>query len=154
MAERRRLEAKIVGRVIGRDGRFTAGDKGIVLDTRTGLMWAPKDNGEDIDWASAKRYCENYRGGGHTDWRMPTQDELAGLYEPNTKNPNPPTGGCNGGYHINKFFHITCCCPWASETRGSRAAYFRFDDGDRNWSYQSGSVYYRGYRALPVRGGK
>jgi hypothetical protein len=44
-------------------------------------MWAERDNGSDIHWAKAKSYCENYREGGYTDWRMPTQDELAGLYD-------------------------------------------------------------------------
>ena len=66
---------------IGKDGRFTAYDDGTVLDTRTGLMWAAKDNGSNINWSNAQRYCENYRVGGYTDWRMPTQDELAGLYD-------------------------------------------------------------------------
>ena len=64
-----------------RDGRFIAYDNGTVLDTKTNLMWAAKDNGSDINWADAKSYCENYRGGGYTDWRMPTTDELAGLYD-------------------------------------------------------------------------
>src|ERR1035437_8847883 len=64
-----------------RDGRFIAYDNGTVLDTRTNLMWAAKDNGSNINWQGAKGYCENYRGGGYTDWRMPTQDELAGLYD-------------------------------------------------------------------------
>jgi hypothetical protein len=64
-----------------RDGRFIAYDNGTVSDTRTGLMWAAKDNGSKINWANAKSYCENYRGGGYTDWRMPTQDELAELYD-------------------------------------------------------------------------
>jgi hypothetical protein len=44
-------------------------------------MWAAKDNGSPISWPEAKKYCENYRGGGYMDWRMPTQDELAGLYD-------------------------------------------------------------------------
>jgi len=44
-------------------------------------MWAAKDSGSDINWANAKSYCKNYRGGGYTDWRMPTQDELASLYD-------------------------------------------------------------------------
>jgi len=137
-------------REIERDGRFVAYDNGTVKDTKTGLMWASKDNGEHINWKDAKRYCENYRGGGYTDWRLPTQDELAELYEPNTTNTNPSTGGCNGGYHINKLFNITCCCPWASETRGSRAATFDFGGGGRFWGGQSGSG---DGRALPVRGG-
>jgi len=64
-----------------RDGRFIAYSNGIVSDTRTNLMWAAKDNGSGINWANAKSYYENYRGGGYTDWRMPTQDELAGLYD-------------------------------------------------------------------------
>jgi len=48
---------------IGKDGRFIAYAEGTVGDTRTGLMWAAKDNGADINWQHAKSYCENYRGG-------------------------------------------------------------------------------------------
>lgn len=66
-----------------RDSRFIAYDDGTVLDTKTNLMWAAKDNGSNINWTNAKSYCENYRGGGYTDWRMPTQDELAVLYDYN-----------------------------------------------------------------------
>ena len=142
--ERKRIAAKFgdIGNVIGEDGRFVCGDKGIVLDTKTGLMWATKDNGKLINWRDAKGYCENYRGGGYTDWRMPTQDELAGLYDKNKKNRH--------GYHVTKLIDITACCPWASETRGSRAARFDFSDGTRRWNSQSlsGTA-----RALPVRGG-
>lgn len=64
-----------------REGWLVANDNGTVTDPKTGLMWAAKDNGQDIDWHGAKKYCENYRGGGYKDWRMPTQDELYGLYE-------------------------------------------------------------------------
>ena len=39
------------GSEIGRDGRFIAYNNGTVLDTRTNLMWAAKDNGSDINWA-------------------------------------------------------------------------------------------------------
>ncbi len=59
---------------------FAYAEKGVVIDTQTGLMWAARDNGSDIDWHGAKRYCESYRGSGYTDWRMPTQNELAELY--------------------------------------------------------------------------
>ena len=132
---------------IGRDGRFIAYEDGIVEDTQTGLMWGSKDNWNDINWADAKAYCENYRGGGYTDWRMPTQDELVGLYDKNKSYE------CDRGYnvHLTELIRITACCPWASETRGSEAAFFGFDDGGRFWDAQSGSDY---SRALPVRGGK
>lgn len=136
------------GDKIRRDGRFIAYNNGTVLDTRTNLMWAARDNGSDIDWQNAKNYCENYRGGGYTGWRMPTLDELAGLYNEGLTSSNPPTGNCYGKYHITELIHLTCCCPWASETRGPEAAYFDFDSGHRGLSRRSYSSY---GRAFPVR---
>jgi len=131
--------------------RFIAYKNGTVLDTKTNLMWAAKDNGSDIDWENAKAYCENYRGGGYPDWRMPTKDELAGLY--NTFLPGYPQD-CGSQYQdiqLTNLIHLSCCCPWASEKRGSDAAYFQFYTGERSWGRQSGG---RIYRALPVRSGK
>ena len=133
-----------------RDSRFVAYDNGTVLDTRTKLMWSAKDNGSDINWVNAKFYCENYRGGGYKDWRMPTQDELAGLYDANKSRP----AACDRSYSIHvatELIDITCFCPWASETSTSDAAYFYFDIGIRDWRRQSNDYY---YRALPVRSGK
>ena len=140
-------------REIARDGRYIAyddGGKGVVLDTRTKLMWAAKDNGENINWYDAKKHCENFRGGGYTDWRLPTLDELESLYDKSTDNPNSTCwlGKC----HLNTFFHINPCYPWASDTKdgGSRAAYFHFGNGARGWNPPS---HCGGYRFLPVRGG-
>ena len=112
--------------------RFIAYDNGTVLDRQTGLMWAAKDNGSDIDWSNAKRYCENYRGGDYTDWRLPTQDELVGLYESNKSRP----GACAKRYNIHvatELIDITCFALWASETSGSLSAYFLLGDGLRYW---------------------
>jgi len=132
---------------IGNDGRFIAYDDGTVLDTRTGLMWAAKDNGANINWQNAKSYCENYRGGGYTDWRMPAQDELAGLYD-KAKSYN---SACGGTVHLTELIRFTCYWAWASETRGSDAANFVFRNGVRYWDPQS---HRSNYRALPVRSGK
>ena len=123
-------------RETGSDGRFIPYNDGTVLDTRTNLMWAAKDNGADINWQNAKSYCQNYSGGGHTDWRMPTQDELAGLYD--------------GGSYKN-VITITKWFVWASKIRGSEAANFHFDGGYRSWYPQSSD--FNG-RALPVRSGR
>ena len=117
------------------DDRFIAYDNGTVLDTKTNLMWAARDNDADINWHDAKSYCENYRGGGYTDWRMPTQDELAGLYE---------SDACKDKIKITSWV-------WASENSGSEATYFSFDNGKRTWGYQSNGD---AIRALPVRSGK
>ena len=120
-----------------RDGRFIAYDNGTVKDTKTGLMWASKDNGKDINWKDAKRYCENYRGGGYTDWRMPTREELAGLYD---KSESYQATQRAYNVHLTKLIELSACCPWASETSGSDAAIFYFNDGRRFWGSQSGSV--------------
>ena len=130
-----------------RDGRFIAYSNGTVLDTRTNLMWAAKDNGSIINWANAKSYCENYRGGGYSDWRMPAQDELAGLYD----------GSINGkhGYHLTNLIDITRAPLWASETRNallfSEHANFTFHNGLRHWFPQ---YYDNNTGVLPVRSGK
>ena len=132
-----------------RDGRFIAYDNGTVLDTSTNLIWAAKDNGKDSNWVKAKSYCEKYRGGGYTDWRMPTQDELEGLYDTGESRP----AACDTSYPIHvatELIDITCRAIWASETRGSDAANFGFGTGARYWHLQSFGF----TRALPVRSGK
>jgi hypothetical protein len=147
--ETSKLEARLLARKeIGKDGRFIAYDDGTVLDRGSGLMWADGDNGFDIDWQDATRYCENYRGGGYTDWRMPTQDELARLYD----KAESYKSACGDDAHLTELIRITCYWTWASETRGSGAACFRFGGGGyRCWGPPSGSSF---SRVLPVRSGK
>ena len=118
--------------------RFTSAND-VVTDTKTGLMWAAHDNGKDIDRPNASAYCKNYKGGGFSDWRLPSQDELVELYKAEIQDTQ------------NQIISRSACCPWASETRGSEAATFNFSNGTRNWYYQSVANY---GRALPVRSGK
>ncbi len=130
-----------------RDGRFIAYSDGTVSDTWTKLMWAAKDNGSDINWANAKSYCKNYRGGGYKDWRLPTQDELAGLYD-RTKEYFSP---CGPDVHLTELIRVTCAWAWASDMRDAKAAYFNLSDGHRPLAIPSGTT---GFRVLPVRSGK
>ena len=134
---------------IARDGRFRAYDNGTVKDTRTGLMWASKDNGRTVTWQEAKAYCENYRGGRYTDWRLPTQDELARLYD-RGKDYRVKKWFLYYHVHLTELIELTACKSWTSETRGSKAACFDFQYGGRHWAPQSGSYV---ARALPVRAG-
>ena len=127
-----------------KDGRFIAYDNGTVLDTKTNLMWAAKDNGKDISWADAKSYCENYSGGGFKNWRMPTKDELAGLYD--TSKIYKAT--CGSDVHLTELIHLTCYTAWTSETDFNKAAIFGFGRGTQTWVKQSGETI---TRALPVR---
>jgi uncharacterized caspase-like protein/sRNA-binding protein len=133
---------------IKRDSRFIAYDNGTVLDTRTNLMWAARDNGKHINWANAKSYCENYSGGGYSDWRMPTQDELAGLYDA----ASTYKSDCGYDLHLTKLIRLTCLWVFASETRDSQVADFGFDNGTRYWHPTSNE--YILHRVLPVRSGK
>jgi hypothetical protein len=112
----------------GKDGHFIAYENGTVLDTKTNLMWAAKDNGSDIKWEEISSYCKNYRGGGYTDWRIPTQDELSGLYDESTGYRFE--GGQN--VHLTKLIILTSAWLWASETRDGLAAGLNFSIGP-NW---------------------
>lgn len=54
------------------------------LDVRTGLMWTLKDNASDINQKKANEYCQVLRAGGFSDWRLPSIEELWGLYDPSS----------------------------------------------------------------------
>ncbi len=51
----------------------------------SGFMWTARDNGADVDWKAADGYCSNLRLAGATDWRLPSRDELLGVYDPNAE---------------------------------------------------------------------
>jgi tetratricopeptide (TPR) repeat protein len=124
-----------------KDSRFTAYWDGTVLDAKTGLMWAAKDNGAGMDKQSAEIFIRHFRAGGYMDWRLPTLDELAGLYE-----PEKLTRYC---YPITEFIMLSACCPWASDMNGARAASFDYNYNTHSWDPPS---YSDRTRALPVRG--
>jgi len=102
-------------------------------DSSTGLMWARHDSGRDIIWQDAKRYCENYRAGGFTDWRVPTYDELTGLFA---------SGNLKDKIKSTKWVCV-------SDTRGSQGGYFSLNSGNKVWNPQTASCY-----VLPVRNAK
>jgi tetratricopeptide (TPR) repeat protein len=60
--------------------------QGVWTDRVKGLMWTKKDLGfpeeRDLKWQDAVDYCKNLQLADHSDWRLPTIDELAGLYDP------------------------------------------------------------------------
>ena len=117
------------------------------MDTRSGLMWAAKDNGSTISWQDAKSYCENYRGGGYTDWRMPTHVELERLYD-KAKIYRSACGGDD--VHLTKLINLTCKVVWGSENFDSEVAIFNFTIGALHLPRR----FYDSPRALPVRSAK
>jgi hypothetical protein len=116
--------------------RFVNNSGGTVIDTQTGLMWADHDNGSNINWYNAKAYCEGYSAGGKSGWRMPTYNELIGLYLSGAYGPIIKNTAVRGSV-------------WASETLGSAAACYQFLlGGTQQYAPPSWSS---DFRALPVR---
>lgn len=137
-------------REVARDGRFVAYSDDTVLDTQTNLMWAAKDNGFNIGWYAAKSYCTSFRGGGYRDWRMPTRDELLGLYDPDS------------GYlfgrqskwtvHLTDLVQLSSPSVWTSERRDADAYRINFIYGSIDSISTTGANLR--LRALPVRDDK
>ncbi|MCP4023939.1 MAG: DUF1566 domain-containing protein [Desulfobacteraceae bacterium] len=120
--------------------RFINNGDGTVTDMKTNLMWAIKDNGIPISWPNSLSYCKKYIAGGHTDWRMPTLEELSTLYEPKVKNSR--------GYHVVKPIKTTAMSCWASDHNGYNGGRFNFAYGKVFWLRKS---YSGPTRVLPVR---
>ncbi|OQY50939.1 MAG: hypothetical protein B6240_00800 [Desulfobacteraceae bacterium 4572_87] len=134
---------------IGRSERFVAYDNGTVKDLTTGLMWAAADSGGPIRWSKAKTYCNDYRGGGYDDWRMPTNEELKAIYNLRIINPYPVSEGCKGVCHITRFIHLSCCPVWSWDGINEVETFFHFHYGPKDWRDQSLATHHP--RVLPVR---
>lgn len=119
---------------------FALAEDVVYRDTASGLMWQRTDNGADISWFEAKKYCENLQSGGFDDWRMPTQDELATLFRLEAAETTE--------YFILPGIQITACCQWASDTAGAKVASFDYEYGNKDWGHPRSTVE---ARVLPVR---
>jgi hypothetical protein len=79
-------------------GRFAPGRDGTLVDRKTGLMWAAVDSyvslGQCIDYSGAREYVAAMNAGGYTDWRLPTVEELAGIYK-----VSPPFPGSDAAWY-------------------------------------------------------
>jgi hypothetical protein len=126
-------------------------------DPSTGLTWAARDNGKDVSWNGAVKYCRTSRIGGYSDWRLATLDELKGIYDENANSPGR-AGKRAVTWHIKGDLFLTGH-PWSSnyrsDDRGRNSGYswfLDFNDG-RSSNQPSGFPYSSSFRrALCVRG--
>jgi TonB family protein len=51
----------------------------IWTDRASGTMWTKKSSGSNLNWNDAQRYCRSSRVAGHTDWRLPSLQELQAI---------------------------------------------------------------------------
>jgi hypothetical protein len=105
----------------GLDARFILGDKGVVIDKATGLEWLVGPD-RDTTWVEAKAWVEQLETGGG-GWRMPTRQELEGLYQEEF-----------GTNNMNPLFRTTGGFAWTDEMVGKTHAWgFCFEIGSPYW---------------------
>jgi len=135
------------------EGRFIRYDNGNVLDTSTNLMWAGRDSGRYMPWDEAKTYCDNYRGGGYTNWRIPSVFELAGLYNVNKPRPHPTDDNIGNIHTETTLINFTGHVYWTSYASSDRVDSYFFTNGEwyRTNRYAGSDNYVTVALALPVR---
>lgn len=104
---------------------------GMVRDRETGLMWSAEDNGYDIDWPSARQYCEELTLAGYSDWRLPTIDELATIYDSNNVSGTYRWSGRDWPIKTKRGFRLSQDFVWSETTAPSRV-------GVEAWSFSFG----------------
>jgi serine/threonine-protein kinase len=104
-------------------------------DPATGLMWTKQDGIEDLfKWNDAVSYCKNLRLGGYSDWRLPSIEELAAIYDPRAKVPGKHPYEMVA-YHVKGNLKLTAC-EWSSSQGSSPSEKwtYNFNDSDNRYS--------------------
>ena len=132
--------------------------RGYWVDPSTGLMWAGRDSfGRDLNWRQALKYCLGLRLAGHADWRLPTVDELEGIYDKRANalgrggkhNETPQHSHVKGDL----FLTGDSCSGSQAIGRDGRPAPFAYRFDFVNGRRTMEPMYFRtGKRALCVRG--
>jgi tetratricopeptide (TPR) repeat protein len=122
-------------------------DKLIWTDPVTGLKWIRQDNRSDVTWNQAKDYCASLTLDGYSNWRLPTIDELAAIYDTTNDSVDERR---NLHYHIKGGIELSMAETWSGTTgrKSGEASYFSFYTGSR--SQAPGRI--AGGRALCVHG--
>ncbi|NKI36329.1 DUF1566 domain-containing protein [Wenzhouxiangella sp. XN79A] len=85
----------------------SASDAVVEID---GLAWTTATRGGNLKWPDAVAYCETLELAGHSDWRLPTLDELRTLHD------------AEADEGIRSPFVIGDCCLWSGESLVDRPA--------------------------------
>ena len=83
--------------------RFIVNDADTVTDTRTGLMWSRSPlNTKGLDQRDCEKLASECCIGGHSDWHLPTREELVALVDDTRHSPAIDTDafpGVTGGWY-------------------------------------------------------
>jgi hypothetical protein len=68
------------------DVQLTDNNDGTISDFNSGLMWAKADSHSALkrclNYYETREYVKNLRTGGYDDWKIPTIEQLATIYDP------------------------------------------------------------------------
>jgi hypothetical protein len=90
---------------------------GVLRQVATGLGWAQSDNGSDIDWTAAGRFCAS-KGAG---WRLPSIAELQSIYDKSSR----VDINCGAGFtcKVSPLFRLTGPWAWSNEASNSMSTW-------------------------------
>ena len=98
---------------------FVDNNDGTVTDRATGLMWQKSGSSSSLENDEAKRYVKRLNKeqfAGHSNWRMPTVEELASLLKNEKRN----------GVHLDPVFDKKQIRCWTVDHTGSLSYYYVF----------------------------
>lgn len=140
------------------DGAQETQIRGYWVDPSTGLMWAGKDNGKDVSWNKAMKYCRDLRLAGQSDWRLANIDELRGIYDKDANAPGRagPGAGRPFTFHVKGNLFLTGN-QWSStqvlDNRGHPYGFASRFDFNEGRVFNGDELWFRtNKRALCVRG--
>jgi serine/threonine protein kinase len=95
-------------------------------DPATGLWWSKHDNGSNLNWRQAQTYCANLILAGFSGWRLPTIEELQGIFDPAVR----------GDYHVKGEIQAAGGYSYWSNTREGAGQAWAFNFAGTRYPYQ------------------
>lgn len=94
-------------------------------DSASALIWTKRDNRNDLTWQQAMDYCRDLQLDGQSNWRLPSINELQGIYDANVN-----IRGVCCTWHVKGDLELSGV-HWSStrESTSGAALTFAFDDG-------------------------
>jgi len=69
-------------------------EDGTIFDIKNNLLWQQSHSEEKMGWEEAIEYCKSLTLAGHSDWRLPTKEELETLVNEKYKPSIDPIFKC------------------------------------------------------------
>ena len=107
------------------------------------LMWHRATNPDRLNFKDAESYCKALTTGSHTDWRLPTIQELLSLVDYTRFDP---------AIDIAQFPDTTSTYYWSSSPFASAPADYAwvvgFSDGGADFLHRDGAAFVRAVRSV------